>query len=565
MTKRIFISICSMSVALIVLVAGVSLSMCYQFFYQENEARLEREALILAHGASANGVSYLQNAIVTEDRITWVAADGRVLFDSETDVSTLNNHANRQEILDALQYGEGLSVRYSDTVEKKTMYYAVLLDNKTILRVSSEFSSIVALFSVILAPTLLCLFGVLVFSFFVAMEIAKKITHPINAIDLEHPEFAMVYEELSPLVERISAQNQQIKAHISQLEVQQKNFHAITTNMKEGLFLLDEKNTILSFNDGALSLLQVEPPELNDSIYSCYRGEGMRTCVEAALRGEHHEENMTIGGRVCSFLANPVLDGEEVIGVVLMILDITEKEEREHLRREFTANVSHELKTPLSSISGFAELMKNGMVKPEDTANFAGKIYKEAQHLIGMIQDILRLSQLDEKNEVFVHESVDVYDVAQEVLTRLQLLAEQHEVDLTIGGESAMITGVKPVLQELIFNLCENGIRYNTKGGCVSVSVANHAKTVNIAIVDTGIGIAKSEQSRIFERFYRVDKSRDKSDGGTGLGLAIVKHGVALHNGVIQVDSTPREGTTILLEFPRGGGAYNLMSWPEIH
>lgn len=540
--------------ALIVLVAGVTLTMSYQFFYQENEARLEREATIFAQGASESGIAYLKNMVVTEDRVTWVAADGRVLFDSETDVATLNNHANRQEILEALEHGEGASVRYSDTLDKKIMYYAVLLDNKTVLRVSSEFSSIISLFSITLAPTLLCLLGVLILSFFAAMKTAKHITHPINAIDLEYPECALVYEELSPLIERISAQNQQIKAHIEQLELQQKNFNAITGNMKEGLFLLNDKSEILSFNEGALSLLQVDAPNVGDSVYSCYRGEAFRTCINKALDGKHHEENITIGGLVCSFLANPVFDGGEVIGVVLMIFDITEKEKREHMRREFTANVSHELKTPLSSISGFAELMKNGMVKPEDTTEFAGKIYAETQHLIGMIQDILELSRLDEKSEEFVHESVDIYELTKEVLTRLQLLAKQYDVDLTISGESAIVTGVEQVLQELIFNLCENGIRYNVKGGCVSISIINHSKSVAVAIVDTGIGIPKSEQARIFERFYRVSKSRDKADGGTGLGLAIVKHGVALHNGNIEVDSTLGEGTTVHLEFPRGGG-----------
>lgn len=554
MTKRIFVSICTISVALVVLVASVSFTMSYHFFFQENEQRLEKGATALAKGTTENGISYLQNMVVMEDRVTWVAADGRVLFDSEADVATLNNHANRQEILEAVERGEGASVRHSDTLDKKIMYYAVLLDNQTILRVSSEFSSILSLFFIALGPTLLCLLCMLILSFFIAMRIAKSITNPINEIDIEHPEVSLVYEELSPLILRISAQNQQIKAHIEELEVQQKNFHAITSNMKEGLFLLNSGSEILSFNEGALSLLQVEAPNLGDSIFCCYRGEGLRICVDKAIKGEHHEENMIIGGRVCSFLANPVKDGEEVIGVVLMIFDVTEKEEREHMRREFTANVSHELKTPLTSILGFAELMKNGMVKPEDTEVFAGKIYKETQHLIEMIKDILKLSRLDEKSEDFVHETVDVYETAKEVLARLQLSADQHEVDLTIAGESAEMMGVKQVIQELIFNLCENGIRYNMKGGCVSVSVKKKNKSVTVTVVDTGIGIEKSEQLRVFERFYRVSKSRDKADGGTGLGLAIVKHGVALHNGEIQIDSTPGEGTTVFLEFPRGGG-----------
>ncbi|MBM6828189.1 PAS domain-containing protein [Anaerotignum lactatifermentans] len=551
MTKRIFRAI--FYVTLVILIAAMVIILAFIRDFNKNNYReqMRNEAIYIADGLSYGGISYLESLPKDSNRITWIDQDGVVLYDSQADASTMENHKEREEVQEALASGRGESSRYSKTLAEKTENFALRLEDGTVLRISATTLTTLSIFLSMTQPMALVLVLALVLALFLASKTSKYITKPLEEVDLEHPEQALVYDELSPFLRRIAAQNRQIQKQMRQMQHRQREFRTITENMQEGILVLDTKGEVLSYNTGAIRLLGIDHISEKETIYALNRSEGFRTCVEAALHGSHRETTLEQGGRSCQLLANPVMEEEFVAGAVLVLFDNTEKAEREKLRREFTANVSHELKTPLTSISGFAEIIKNGMVRQEDIPRFAENIYQEAQRLISMVQDIIQLSRLDEGESGMEKIPVDLAAVAQSAVSRLRPLAEQKEIDLQIDVEPAQIMGVPHVLEEILYNLCDNAILYNKEQGSVCLRIRDEGAQASVTVSDTGIGIPQEEQERVFERFYRVSRSRSKEVEGTGLGLSIVKHGAMLHDASVSLKSEPGEGTEIHLVFPK--------------
>lgn len=551
MTKRIFRAVFGLTVVMILAVVGLVLGMMYAYFSVEQREELRNQAIYVGAGIEVGGLDYLAQMQKHSDRVTWIDENGVVLFDSKVKPEQMKNHKEREEIAAALEDGEGFSQRYSTTLANKTVNYALRLENGTIVRISTLTTSPIVLFFTMTQPLAIILVAAILLSIFLAFQTAKNIMKPINDIDLEQPELAVVYDELTPLLRRIAVQNKQIYLQVRELKRQKQEFDMITSNMQEGLLVLDARGDVLSYNTGALHLMGIEAPKEQASVFQLNRSEGFRRSVESALSGAHWEEKILICGRFCQLFANPVFQEDTLAGAILLFFDVTEREEIEKLRREFTANVSHELKTPLTSISGFAEIMQNGMVQGEDVPRFAGKIYDEAQRLICMVQDIIKLSKLDEKQKAMEKEPVDLAFLIEEVVKRLEPIAEKKGVTIAVDAEPIIFIGVKQVLQEMLYNLCDNAIRYNYENGKVNVSLENHETEIVITVSDTGMGIAPSNQSRIFERFYRANESRSKETGGTGLGLSIVKHGALLHNGKISLTSELKKGTKFKLVLPK--------------
>ena len=553
MTQRIFRSIFLVALAVMLSVSALIMGMMYRYTSMETRKELSREAEYIALGIQNEGTAYfdyLDKVHLTDSRVTWIAPDGDVLFDSVMEEGEMENHADREEVREAFRDGHGEGERFSSTLSEKTWYCAVRLEDGSVVRLSIETASILTVFFTMTYPLVLILVAIGCVSLFLAFQTAKLITNPINEIDLEHPENAVVYDELSPLLRKIAVQNREIHRQMAELKRRKEEFDTITANMQEGLLVLDAEGAVLSSNEGVLRLLGLSHVEEGQNVFQLNRSETFRRGVEAALKGEHREEKLELGGRVYELFANPVFRDGENAGVILVLFDATEKEGREKLRREFTANVSHELKTPLTSISGFAEIMKSGMVRPEDMGNFAGKIYDEAQRLIALIQDIIKLSKLDEKESFLEKEWVELDALVLEVRERLQPAAEKKNIRLMVHAEPLQVFGVRPVLMEMVYNLCDNAIRYNKTDGEVCMILREEKGNAILEVADTGIGIAKEEQGRIFERFYRVDASRSAENGGTGLGLSIVKHGAALHHGKISLVSVPGKGTTMKISIP---------------
>lgn len=550
MTNRIFRAIFLVATAVMLSVSVLIMGMMYRYSSVEMTEELQREASYIARGMEIDGMEYLEKVKNADTRITWIDADGTVLYDSVADPSEMENHGDREEVIEAMEEGAGESQRNSSTLSKKTLYFALQLKDGSVLRLAVETMSILAIFFTMTFPLVLILAAMVGVSLFLAFQTAKNITSPINEIDLEHPDRAEVYEELTPLLRRIAVQNREIHRQMAELKRRKEEFDTITANMQEGLLVLDGEGDVLSYNEGVLRLLGIDCVEEGKNVFSLNRSEAFRRGVEGALAGEHREERLELNGKICQVYANPVFRDGKTAGVILILFDATEKEERERLRREFTANVSHELKTPLTSISGFAEIMKSGIVPPEDMGNFAGKIYDEAQRLIDMIQDIIKLSKLDEKESLLEKEPVELDALVWEVCERLQPQAEKQQVKLLVQTEPVQLFGVKQILTEMVYNLCDNAIRYNKPKGEVRLILKKEGEKLLLEVADTGIGIAKEEQDRIFERFYRVDASRSAESGGTGLGLSIVKHGAALHGGDVSIESEIGKGTTMRICLP---------------
>ena len=549
MTSKIFRNSFLVGVAVFFLSIALFMGVLYQYFGSQLLIQLESEAALAARGVEMGSMDYL-DGLSSANRITWIDAGGTVLFDNQADPAQMENHADREEVRAALESETGTASRYSTTLSQRTLYFAQRLADGTVLRVSSEQRSLPSLLLSMVQPILIILVLAVALSAVLASRLSKHIIKPVLAIDLEHPEDSDTYEELTPLLSRIKQQNQTIAQQMAQLRQKQNEFTAITENMSEGFLLLDRQGRILSHNSGALRLLHAAAPEERASYLTLNRTERFRQAVDAALTGRRDEQLVDLGGRCCQLLANPVIQDGQVAGAVLVILDVTEREQREELRREFTANVSHELKTPLTSISGIAEIIKGGLVKPQDIPGFADDIYGEAQRMIRLVEDILRLSQLDEGGSSLQTEEVDLYHLAQEVAGRLTPAAVKGQVTLEVTGGPVRISGVRQLLDEMISNLCDNAIKYNRPGGRVTISVSRSDRGAELSVSDTGIGIPPEDQSRVFERFYRVDKSHSKAIGGTGLGLSIVKHGAAFHGAALSLESQPDRGTTIRLTFP---------------
>ena len=550
MTAKLFRTSMAVAVSVMVLSIALFMGMLYQYFSDQMMTELESETWLVSRGVELEGMDYL-NGLHTTSRVTWVAADGTVLYDNEADASTMENHADREEIREALTSETGTAQRFSSTLSEQTLYVTQRLSDGTVIRLASAQKTVGLLLISMIQPILIILVLSLLLSAVLASRLSKGLIKPILNLDLEHPEECETYDELTPLLSRLKRQNDTIQQQMDLLKQRQTEFAALTDNMSEGFLLLDRQGHVLSHNSGALRLLGVEEPEGEVNVLVLNREEPFRQAVDEALAGRRSQQLLHLNGRYCRLLANPVLADGKPAGAVLVLLDVTEQEQREELRREFTANVSHELKTPLTSISGIAEIMQSGMVKPEDVQGFAGDIYQEAQRLIALVEDIIRLSRLDEGAESLERVPVNLLSLAQDVARRLDSAAQKAGVTLKVMGRSVEIPGVPSVLDEMVYNLCDNAIKYNRSGGTVNVTVAPAADgAAEISVEDTGIGIPMEDQSRVFERFYRVDKSHSKEIGGTGLGLSIVKHGAALHSAQIHLESPVGKGTSVQLLFP---------------
>ena len=542
-----------MFVCALVLAVGLAavMGILYSNFDGQMRKELSKEAAYLAYGVEQQGVDYLKNIKDKSARITYIDQDGTVLFDNEADVSEMKNHSDRTEFQKAEKYGAGESSRYSDTLSEKTIYYALRLKDGTVLRVSGTQDSVLALVENLIFPLcgLLCL--MLILSGIMASAISKRIVKPINELDLESPEENRIYEELSPLLSKIHRQNREIQNQLELAKQQQEEFSLITENMQEGLIVIDKYTMILSANSSAWNLFHMDRVCQGESVYCLDREEEFRHAIEQVLSGEHTELVLKLNGSDIQLIANPVIRDKKTEGAVVLLVNVTEKLERESLRREFSANVSHELKTPLTSISGFAEIMQGGLVKCEDIPQFAGRIYKESQRLLQLVEDVIQISQLDEEKTSYVWEPVDVYQVCKNAFESLKEKAKRFNVHLYICGERMKMEAVRTLLEEAIYNVCDNAIKYNRNDGSVSVFLTQTAQELQIVVKDTGVGIPKEDQGRVFERFYRVDKSHSKEIGGTGLGLSIVKHAVGALKGSVILRSEEGNGTEICMKFPK--------------
>ena len=549
MTKQIFRSILAVSMAVLlaslVLITGV----LYGYFRDQVLQELAVRVQYAARGVELEGESYLESGLPGDDRVTWVAADGTVLYDNLEPLEELDNHAHREEIREALELGRGWAVRYSDTLAQQTLYYALRLSDGTVLRLAETQYSAWVLLVQVLQPVAAMILLALILALLLSSTVAKRLVKPINAIDPNDPSGADTYEELAPLLTKLRSQRRQIHQQMLDLRRRQQEFTAITENMSEGFLVLDPETRVLSYNTAAVRLLRAQKPgEEGVSALELNREAGFRRCVEESLSGRRCEELLERNDECRRVIASPVERDGQVTGAVLVILDVTEKEQREALRREFTANVSHELKTPLTSILGTAEIMENNMVQAADIPHFAGNIRRETERLIGLVNDIIKLSRLDEGGPPATWETVDLRQLAGRVLQQLSDAAKRKNVTLELRGETAMARGVPQIMEEVVYNLCDNAVAYNRPGGSVTVTVEDTPQGARVAVADTGIGIPRDAQSRVFERFYRVDKSH--SSGGTGLGLSIVKHGAAYLGAQVELESEPGQGSTFTLTFP---------------
>ena len=511
-------------------------------------ARLRAEAAAIAQGLGAVGSDYF-DSFAPDDRVTWIAANGTVLYDSAAPAQLLESHAGREEIDQALQTGEAQTSRYSQTLLQRTFYYAKLLEGGTVLRVSCTQNSLPAMILMLLTPFLWVATLVLILCGVLSYRLARQITKPLNAINPDNPAPLPSYPELTPLFDKLREQNRTIGKQMNELQLRQREFTAITENMREGFLLVDCKMHVLSSNHSALEVLGGRELKPGCLLYDAECSQEIFDAVDTALSGSHAELLLTIDETSWQVLANPVVASGQVAGAVVLFMDVTEREQRERLRREFSANVSHELKTPLTSISGFAELMKEGLVPPEKIPEFSGDIYKESLRLIGLVNDIIQLSRLDENSTQFQRAPVDLYDLCAQSIERLSTVAARQSVTLALTGEHAEIIGVEQLLKEMIYNLLDNAIKYNVPGGSVTASVRKSAGRTILSVADTGIGIPYAHQPRVFERFYRVDKSHSKEVGGTGLGLSIVRHAAQYHGARLELKSQPGKGTTITVTF----------------
>lgn len=548
MTRKIFRSIFFTSLSVLIASLVFVMGILYEVFESRIKSELANEADYISYTVSSGDKALLNKLPETDNRITLIAENGDIIADTKADVTKMENHSDREEFKKAKQYGSGFSTRYSSTLTEKTIYYAKKLDDESIVRISTTQYTILTLFLGLMQPIIFIIFAALILSLFLSSKLSKSIIKPINEIDLDNPEDFTAYDELSPFLHKIIGQNRTIKKQIKKAKQMQEEFRLITENMNEGFLVIDRRANLLSCNFAALKLLGAKKVEGN--VLTLNRTSSFREAIKDALSGKRAENIMQHEDKTYNLIANPVTEKNTVTGAVIVILDVTESAKRETMRREFTANVSHELKTPLTSISGFAEIMKNGGLPEETVIDFSNSIYSEAQRLIALVRDIIKISELEENTENFEEEKTDLYELSAEVIKRLTPNAKKKNITLELCGEHAVIMGVKQILDEMIYNLCDNAIKYNKNGGKVLTEISKTDENIYLSVSDTGIGIPSSQKERIFERFYRVDKSRSKAEGGTGLGLSIVKHGAVYHHAKISLDSTVGKGTKITVIFP---------------
>lgn len=556
MKKKIFRNMLGVTLVAVLLCTTLILGVIYQFLSNRTWQALENEAayLLAALDRYDDDLSYLEKIPSGGDqpRLTFVAPDGTVLYDSKSKASEMENHLDRPEIAEALQAGKAKSMRSSETIEEKTFYYAVRLEDGTILRLGSTQRSVFGLLFGMTGMMLIVIALTLFVAAFLANRMTKSIVQPLNDLNLEDPEKNKVYDEVAPLLLRLSRQSDQIDRQMRELSRKQQEFNAIIDNMSEGLVVFNTKSVIVQLNHSAKAAFRVEGEPVGQNVLALSRSLTLQAAVQRASEGYPAESTMQFGAQTYQLLANPVRNSKKAVtGVVLLVLDITDRHNAETMRREFTANVSHELKTPLTSISGYAEIMKNGLAKEADMQEFSSRIYEESARLIALIEDIIKLSRLDEGSALPNKQNVDLLGLSQQVCQRLLPRAAEGGVGVFVSGQPVCVQGVQQILEEMIYNLCDNAIKYNRPGGTVQVTVGSEEGEAVLRVSDTGIGIPPEHQEKVFERFYRVDKSHSKETGGTGLGLSIVKHGALYHDAKIELSSQVDKGTQVVIRFPQ--------------
>ena len=549
MTKKIFHSILLVACTVLLACYLVILTSLNDYFTSLRKSQLKTQLSFASTAVEDEGIEYLKNVENDEYRLTLIDTDGTVLYDTNADAATMENHSDRREFQEAFLSGYGESHRYSRTLTEQTYYFAKKLSDDRVLRISTSQVTIVSLLLGMLQPLLVITFLAILLSVFLAKRASRNLVKPLNNLDLNDPLSNDVYEELSPLLRHMAQQNKQIALQMDELSRSQNEFNAITSNMSEGLIVLNKDGVVVSLNTAARKIFEAEEDSIGKDFLTIDRTPEISRAIKETLSGKKQELEYEKNGRNYDLCINQIVEKDEVIGVLLLAIDNTEKIQAEQNRREFTANVSHELKTPLQSIIGSADLIESGLVKPEDMPRFIGHIKTDAARLVSLVSDIIRLSQLDENTEMN-WENVDALSVAKEALEMVGPIAESRNISLTIKGEPAPLTSVHKLLYDIIYNLCDNAVKYNKEGGFVKVDVKTAGDKVQVAVSDNGVGIAPADQSRVFERFYRVDKSHSRESGGTGLGLSIVKHAVAYLKGSISLESTLGKGTTITVSFP---------------
>ncbi|EPV87193.1 histidine kinase [Streptococcus agalactiae FSL S3-586] len=544
MTKKIFRTTLSASLGIVLVTILMIMGFLYNYFNHIQREQLRTQTALASQGISFEGKDYFENLKTSNVRITWVDNKGQVLYDTQSDAKHMKNHANRQEIKEAIKSGYSESTRWSATLTEKSIYAAQRLNNGTIVRLSVAQQTIFYLLLGMMSPLAIIILLVIILSVLIARYIAKKVSEPLNNIDLDHPLSNDSYEEITPLLRRLDSHQAKIQHQKLLLQKRQKEFDTIISKIKEGMILLDDQARVVSINAEALKLFQINDDWHGRFMMEVSRDLTLKDLIDQGLKGKKKEANIGIENNHYRVLVRPTTDNNRVTGLVVLLFDVTDQLQMEQLQREFTANVSHELKTPLHVISGYSELLANQMVPNEEAPQFAAKIHKESERLVKLVEDIINLSHLDEQ-EKLPQETVNLYDLTQKVLEGLQAKADKKHIQINFNGEEAILRGNPVLLNSLVYNLCDNAITYNHEKGQVNVTLKNSSDTITLEVSDTGLGIAEKDKKRIFERFYRVDKSRSKIVGGTGLGLSIVKSTLDFHNGSIKVDSHLGQGTTM--------------------
>ncbi len=544
MTRKIVQSILIVGVIVLISTLAIVLGVTYNYFAKEQISQLKTELELASVGVENEGIKYLEDLNIDNIRFTLIEQDGTVVYDSKADASTMENHSNREEIQEANAYGSGQSARYSATLTKKTVYVANKLGDNTILRVAIDYATLTSLFLNLLKPTILICIIAVGIAILLAVKLSKNIVEPLNSLDLNKPLENNIYPELSPLLRHIQNQKDEIQNQIEEIVSTKREFDDIVQNMNEGLVLLNENRDILSINQSAKQLYNIDTECINQNFLTIERDYKINNALNEAIQKNSNHIRITKNNKQYELHINTIYRNNKLAGIVLLSIDITDKAISEIQRREFTANVSHEFKTPLQTIMGSAELLETGLVKNDDIPKFVNNIRLESSRLLDLINDVIGLSKLDEQ-QTMETENVNIYEVANAVVNSLQQTAKIKSIKLDLTGDKATINTIKALVQDIILNLCENAIKYTNNNGEVNVVVEEDNSNVYIIVEDNGIGIPEEEQSRVFERFYRVDKSHSRDTGGTGLGLSIVKNAVQHLNGNVTLTSEIHKGTNV--------------------
>ncbi|SDQ27435.1 two-component system, OmpR family, phosphate regulon sensor histidine kinase PhoR [Streptococcus equinus] len=548
MVKKIFRSTLLVSLGILFSAILLIMGTLYGYFAQVQKEQLKAETLLVAQGVNLEGKKYFNHLKVSGIRMTWINHNGTILYDNESNPKKMDSHSDREEFKEALHDGYGESTRYSSTLTTKSLYLAQRLDDGSVIRLSVTQHSLLLLYIRMFQPFALIILLAMILSIWAARYTAKRIVSPLNDLDLDQPLQNEAYDEISPLLRRIDYHQRVLSEQEALLNQKKEEFDTIISKIREGIILLDAKRRVISINNAAQQLFMVDRNCLGKDILQITRDLSFNNWLRSGLSGKKQEGIIHFGNDSYKILIRPILFDNKVTGVVVLLYDVTDQLQLEQLRHEFTANVSHELKTPLHVISGYSEMLANGMVSSDDTPYFASKIYKESQRLVHLVEDIINLSHLDETDQVPM-EILDIYAIAKNVLDSLATKANQRNIHLQLTGQSVKMLGNPALIHSILYNLCDNAIVYNRDEGSVDVAITSDKDHIFLTIKDTGLGIPKEEQERIFERFYRVDKSRSRKVGGTGLGLSIVKHALNLHKATIQVQSQENVGTQMLLTF----------------